>query len=127
MKINNSELIKKVNQALAHIDRDEWIVGIRIENKARQIGDLCECSKDNEDREDERDFPEYGTEEYENLPDLPGTSSYDVDNWEGILEYGESSFLIGDHVYLIGGVDYKNGPDDNEYIIKDAQVLAIII
>lgn len=128
IEIENSELIKKVNQALETIDRDEYIVGIRFENKLRKIGEICEPSKDNSSREDERDFPEYGTDEYKQLDEMAGTSSWDIDQWETFnLSFTGTTYFNCEHIYIIGGYDYVNGPDEGEYLIKDAIILAVII
>ena len=103
------------------------VVGIRFENKFRRIGESCELSKHNEDRGDERDFPEYGTPEYEELPDLNGTSAYTMKQWEALNLVGlTTTNLSCEHIYLIGGDDYSNGPDDGEIVVCNAKVLAVI-
>lgn len=40
-------------KALEKYQDDYWCLGIRFEDKKREIGEICECSKHNVDREDE--------------------------------------------------------------------------
>ncbi|QQE75236.1 hypothetical protein [Brevibacillus composti] len=115
-------------------------IGLRFENKVREIGEVCERSRHNGDREDERDFPEYGTEEYEQMEELGGTSAWDMTPTGYGYHPGMHSlrrvdlskdcreFFLADHCYVIAG-DYKGRhdcPDDGEIVIKDAVVIAQI-
>jgi len=129
IEIQNSTLLEKVAAALDDIERDEWIVGIRFENDERTVGDIItESSRSNPDRDDERDFPAYGSAEYECLEELNGISAWDIDQWEEItLSATGKSYFDCDHIYLLGCTDYINGEDMAEYIMKDAHVLAVII
>ena len=70
-----SELIERVESTVAQLeDLDEywgWYFGIRFENKERTTGEIItDRSKHNIDREDERDFPQFGSDEYEEMPEL---------------------------------------------------------
>lgn len=73
MKASQLDLI--VNQAIENLDNTFSFYGLRFENKDRNIGDICETSRHNPERDDERDFPEYGTRQYKKLPRLDGTSA----------------------------------------------------
>ena len=128
IEIQNSTLLEKVAAALDDIERDEWIVGIRFENKIRTVGEqITDYSRSNEDRDDDRDFPEYGTEEYDEMEELDGISTWDIDQWEDYnLSCTGTSYFDCEHIYLIGCTDYVNGEDASEFIMKDAIVLAII-
>ena len=134
--IQNEELIKIVTEAIESVngfdkyESEYEHMGIRFENKIRTVGDVVEeCSKDNDNREDERDFPEYGTSEYEEMEELDGISTWDIHGWQhgNISEFSNHSVFESCHLYLIGGNSGQYGPDDNEIVIEDGEVLAVII
>ena len=105
-------------------ENDTWYIGIRFEYKERQVGETCECSKHNVDREDERDFPEYGTAEYEEMFELDGTSAWNLETYEDWYDQGRFGSL---HCYIIVGDNITNKDDaldDNEIVIEDAVVYA---
>ncbi|MCO7175571.1 hypothetical protein ACFP7A_00740 [Sporolactobacillus kofuensis] len=121
---NMSETIKKLADDLYY---DYDVVGVRFEDKDRVIGEICENSRHNEDREDERDFPEYGTDEYEEMEELDGTCAWDTDCEfiRDIDNYSYSSFTTN-HCYFIAG-DYgrtNETGDVGEVVIKNAKVIA---
>lgn len=112
-------------------------IGLRFEDKEREIGETCECSRNNVDREDEREFPEYGTEEYFEMEELDGTSAWDMEQ-EGIydipsywdIEKECSRHFLTWHCYIIAGnrLGHTSNTviDENEIVIKDAVVIAKI-
>lgn len=120
------ELFKRIEE------QDEYYVyGLRFEDKDREVGEICENSRNNIDREDERDFPEYGTEEYAEMEEMDGTSAWDVDSAlmqiEENLKYNTSVFG-SNHAYIIAGHntgwEQNNGlVDDGEVVIQDSVVL----
>ncbi|SDJ61107.1 hypothetical protein SAMN05421868_13433 [Paenibacillus naphthalenovorans] len=131
------EMLNKANEiALEHKDK-YYYFGIRYEDLDREIGDECDWSKDNPEREDERDFPAYGTEEYDDLPTLDGTSAWslDIDRSNYLPGYGnlrESDFdkdaerqFNTYHCYVVAGkkLGRHDCPDDGEILIKDAVVI----
>ena len=116
------EIIKEKIKELKEIKFDYF--GVRFEKKLREVGDFCGNSKSNIDRIDARDFPEYGTDEYNMLNDLNGTSAYDVDFWEEYIDLDDIDEEY--HVYLIAGNSYEEGEDYDEMIIKSAEVIAVI-
>lgn len=145
--MTNAEFVKKVNEMIEKYNispsseyyPDYEFFGIRFENKAREVGDYCECSKHNPDREDDRDFPVYGTEEYEEMPELDGTSAWRVERENGEWIYSftnkragweekELKLFDAAHCYLIAGNQAKNHDDcdPNEVVIVDAEVLEIL-
>jgi hypothetical protein len=108
-------------------------IGIRFENKSREIGEECEYSKNNADREDERDFPEYGTDEYNKMSEMDGTSAWWISEFKSRISRQDKSrdaerfYCDVEHCYIIGG--YKgNGDnaDEGEVIIQEAKVIAKI-
>lgn len=116
--MNIEEACKK---ALEKYQDEYWYVGIRFENKERKIGEICECSRHNIDREDEREFPKYGTDEYFEMMELDGTSAWNLETYDDFEGY-----FITDHCYIIAGNKISNqddGLDDNEIVIDNAKVL----
>ncbi|MCP4370107.1 MAG: hypothetical protein GY797_18635 [Deltaproteobacteria bacterium] len=128
--IKNSELEELVKAAMTEeIQDDFYVIGLRFENKARHVGDIIEeVSRDNSDREDDRDFPEYGTDEYEGMEELEGISSWDINFWEevNLNSWSDSTSFDADYIYLIGGERHSYGPDDHELVIEDATVISVI-
>lgn len=84
-------------------------VGVRFEELERKVGDICERSKHNPDRDDERDFPAYGSDEYDSLPTLDGTSTWD---W-GISFEGK--YYDDMHCYIVMGEDFGSHDDPDAY------------
>lgn len=127
------DLCKKVYAD--NIDTYDFI-GLRFEDKERKIGEICENSKHNSDREDEREFPQFGTEEYEDMEELEGTSSWDLSARDtmtvGRFENKEDDckrHFNTYHCYIVGGNDTGSKDmdlDQNEIVIKNAVVIAQI-
>ena len=111
---------------------DYNFIGIRFEDKQRTINDICECSKHNTERDDDRDFPEFDTEEYNDLFEFDGTSAWSL-NDNNIYKYNKINAeteaidnFITEHCYIIAGnyiTNCDDGLDDNEIVIEDAIVL----
>lgn len=118
-----------------NIDTYDFI-GLRFEDKEREIGEICENSKHNSDRDDEREFPQYGTEDYEEMEELEGTSAWDLAAKDtttvGIFENTEDDctrHFETYHCYIIAGHDTGSKDMDldvNEIVIKNAKVIAQI-
>lgn len=140
--MNVVEMYDKVKEVYqANKDRYSFI-GLRFEDKEREVGEECEWSKHNPDREDEREFPEFGTEEYDELQELNGTSVWtmnDMDILEFYPGYGKTldekdveRSLVGlfqsYHCYVVAGnrMGHHDNPDDGEILIWDAKVIEII-
>lgn len=123
MTINQArELITQIKA-----DGDYECVGFRFDKRDMEVGECFGNSKHNPDRADERDFPEYGTEDYENMIELDGTSCYD-DNF--FMEvYADGTVLEDLSCYLIasneeGCHDY---PDEGEILLKNPIVLGRVL
>lgn len=119
-------------------------IGFRFDAREYQVGEILDfVSKANLDRDDERDFPEYGTNEYNEMDDLDGVSAYDLDmssRWaEDIEEQVNEIFGIGDyihedkkyseeHIYILGTNQHSNDYAEDEYeiIMPEPTVLAVI-
>ena len=162
--MNRREFLEKITAEVARVANDEdkghrmmygaYHIGIRFENKPREVGEICENSKHNADRADERDFPEYGTSEYEEMEELGGASAWNIDTLiidsddiETVKKAVSNVYAINrpscaynaddddytdqfitKHCYLVGGKYIANTSDmdDGEVIIEEAEVLAII-
>lgn len=103
-------------------------VGIRFENKDRVVGESIDNSRDNPDRDDERDFPEYGTEEYNDLPEVDGACAYMIKGgrgWKTGFRGDETAEVMFEqaHCYIIAGDAGSYGADEGEEIIRDAIVI----
>lgn len=100
------------------------IVGVRFENKLREIGEEIGNSRHNIDREDERAMPEYDTPEYEEMFELDGASAFEVDEIIDMLENDVG--VDGEHCYFIAGTDAVNlddGIDHGEVVVANAKVI----
>ncbi|SDJ19517.1 hypothetical protein [Natribacillus halophilus] len=129
------EMVMKVKKESQY---DYYHMGVRFEDMDRNEGDIItEVSRHNPDREDERDFPEYGTDEYEEMEKLDGISAWEINHFKKDYKpnKGEENELatnayIGTHAYVIASDDVGGGIDDDsdegEIILKDAVVLANI-
>src|SRR5690625_606868 len=110
------EMFDKINEIKEDLLDVYWAVGIRIEEKERKEGEIItDKSRDNADREDERDFPEYGTDEYFEMQEFDGVSAWDIEGTERTLvpRIGKDEFLSMDahtafmatHCYVIASDD----------------------
>lgn len=127
-KMMNDKL-DKLREELEDVIESYDGAGIRFEDKSRKVGDIIrDKSKHNIGREDERDFPDYESEQYDELDDLDGVSAWKLDSFK--FE-GSQNMYLTNHCYLIGSNDitYDDGfllLDDNEIIMNNAKVLAVI-
>ena len=134
--MKNSELIKKIENEIKNFSEDYQIFGLRFENKSRVVGEICEVSRHNPDRDDSRDFPSYSSEEYDDLPELGGTSAWristDNNQWKSSFcsawNLDNEISVDADHCYIVAG-DYEWHHEDKDYtevVIEDASVYAVI-
>lgn len=131
MKIKEMlEIIGKVHDE--HYS-EYYYFGLRFESKERNVNDIItENSKHNADREDERSFPEFGTEEYDELEELDGASAWAVGCLNSMYRYqldNDVNSLGWEHAYFIASDDAGNVSDDvilddGEILLKNAVVLA---
>lgn len=133
-----NELIKKVYEKYACTEDNDYkgeyeFVGIRFEDKERNVNEIVlDLSRNNIDREDERDFPEYGTEEYEEMEELEGVSAWQFEEydfrvpkiWEDIEDITDR--FSGKHCYVLGTDELGDTEimDDGEIIMIEPTVLA---
>lgn len=121
---------EEIKAMMIDLEEEHEYVGLRFEERAYQVGDIVANSKSNMDRVDERDFPVYGTEEYDEMPELPGASSWsrEARSLDTIDEY----WIFEAHCYIVvgetGWFDDVDGEvlDDDEVVIEDATVAVVI-
>lgn len=136
--MNIAQMLEKVKEIKAANEDEYWYIGIRYEDKDREIGEICECSRHNVDHEDQHDFPEYGTAEYDEMEVLNGTSAYNLDALTNrylpgcgkvtriYYEAEASSYFCRDHCYIVASNSKgsHDDPDEDEILIRDAKVIA---
>lgn len=129
---------KKALQDIVDL-HDYCYVAYRFEDADRNVGDIIRgCSKDNPGREDNRDFPEYGTKMYNDLPDADGICSYTSDDYSLDWNFGSQNdysaekpaetHFVGRHLYIIASGDCgeSSDPDAYEIVLREPVVLAKI-
>lgn len=136
--MNIVEMYEKVKKIYNDNEDEYYCIGLRFEDKEREIGEECEYSRHNADREDERDFPDFGTDDYEEMELLHGTSAWDMapskrsyhpgmPTLRGVDSEKECSrHFFTNHCYVIASNKQgsHDNPDDGEILIKDAVVIA---
>lgn len=136
--LTKKEMYELIEKRVKELEEDFFFVGIRFEDKERQVGDIItDVSRHNPDRDDERDFPEYGTEEYEEMEELDGVSAWEA-NQKHIYSYkkGEENEparkgFLTKHCYLIASDDAVNPGDDvmldeGEIVLENAEVMEVL-
>ena len=104
-------------------------IGFRFDGRDMEVGECFGNSKHNPNRANERDFPEYGAEDYENMIELDGTSCYDDNFFMEVYASGKMDFFDETKCYLIasneeGCHDY---PDEGEMLLKNPIVLGRVL
>jgi len=96
----------------------EMHVGVRFEDLLRKVGDVCDNSRHNSDRDDSRDFPEYTDDAYAAMEVLDGTSSW---NWQKNLcgQYTQHCYIIASNE-----IGCHDDPDDGEILLKSPVIMA---
>lgn len=142
--MNVAEMYDLVKKIYEENEGTYSFIGLRFEDKVREVGDECEWSKHNPDRADDREFPEFGTEEYDELAELNGTSAWNMASYgyksdfypgygsgkptESDKKYSLVGLFGAYHCYVIAGnrLGTHDDPDPGEILIKDAKVIAKI-
>ncbi len=140
--MKNQEIKSKVETIIQKIndqDNQYWYYGLRFEDKERKVGSICNVSRHNPNRSDERDFPVWGKSSYYRLPKLQGTSAWYIDldgyntDWiksfwyyygTGLQDIGSTEITSG-HCYIIAGNNNvtHDDCDNSEIVIEDAIVI----
>ena len=111
------------------LEWDHNAVGIRFEEKQYNVGDVLADSKHNAEREDEREFPNFNSEEYAELPELPGVSTWNTTTVKTV----EDALRWHSHCYIVVGDDRswcdsigEHVLDENELVIENGRVALIV-
>lgn len=132
-----SDVLDRARELFALLSEEREYVGIRFEDKAREVGEECECSRHNPDREDVREFPEFSSDGYYDLPEFDGTSCHDLSDASVYRQLKAPAYLSDrdavtfyqrNHAYIIVGdrVSNRDEVDEGEIVIVDAEVAAVI-
>lgn len=127
------EIIEQETDALLD---EGYVVGVRFENLQRKEGDVVkERSRHNIDREDEREFPEYGTDGYFEMMELDGVSTWDAEEIDDILgRYvdmdGKANHeFMADHGYIMYSHNVSNiddALDHGEVVLVEPKVAKVL-
>ena len=124
--MTNNELNAIIGRVKEQYDWDYDYIGIRFEDKDRKVNEIItEVSKDNADRNDEREFPSYGTAEYDEMADLNGVSAYNV-KVMATTNNDDDITTFCNHCYVLGSFKAEYGPDADEIVMRNAVVLEIV-
>jgi len=109
--------------------------GVRFEYKRRERGDIITDLSKELCGETNREFPEYGTDEYSGLEDLGGVSAWmiDTDEWwiKSIDCDGDSNEEYdteGMHCYILGSNSHAthDDADRNEIVLLNPKIIEVI-
>lgn len=122
---------------------DYRFLGFRFAMEDYVIGSVVEqVSRSNANRQDERDFPAYGSDEYEELEELDGLCAYLLDKDEDYLDELIQRIMRGyrddmiytpnhytPHIYIMGTdeISHSWAEDYGEVILPDPTVISKII
>ncbi|MDA3855882.1 MAG: hypothetical protein PF569_06470 [Candidatus Woesearchaeota archaeon] len=122
------------------LEKNHLTVAVRYDNHKYKVGELIPNSKTNIGRDDERDFPLYGTSDYENMDEIDGTSAYmltsqgdyryEMYDRETLEDFFEDEVVevggdVFDHCNLVEGVENTSEyiEDKGEIILKACKVV----
>ena len=121
--------MEELKEILEDLEWDHNAVGIRFEEKQYNVGDVIADSKHNADKEDEREFPNFNSEEYAELPELPGVSTWNTTTVNTV----EDALRWHSHCYIVVGDDRswcdsigEHVLDENELVIEHGRVALIV-
>jgi len=121
--------MEELKEILEDLEWDHNAVGIRFEEKQYNVGDVIADSKHNADKEDEREFPNFNSEEYAELPELPGVSTWNTTTVNTV----EDALRWHSHCYIVVGDDRswcdsigEHVLDENELVIENGRVALIV-
>ena len=126
--MNMAEMNELIAAAYEELKEEYWFVGLRFEDADREVGDICNNSRNNIDREDEREFPDFNTPEYEEMDEVNGSSAwnlncyrYDTSEIEDVTTYYRQA-----HCYIVASDRADESVellDVGEIVITDAKVM----
>lgn len=136
--MTKKEMYETIERLKEQYAEEYFFIGLRFEDKEREVGEIItDRSRHNSDREDEREFPEFDSEEYEELYELDGVSAWDISNDDSQYKYRPHEadqparkgyiakhcyFLASDHAASHSDLDL----DYNEIVLQNAEVIAML-
>jgi|SRR5690625_391085 len=93
------EMFEIIKEEIEELLDEGYLVGVRFEEKERKEGDvITDVSRHDLYREEEREYPEYGSDDYFELPELDGVSAFEAEFFEEFVTPGfnQSEFLNDD-------------------------------
>ena len=115
--------MKNLAAAIEQAKEEFEHVGFRFESKIRNKGDVIEDVSKR--LLDTRDFPEFGSEEYDELDDLNGASAWDCDFAIENINFDDAEIMF-EKGYLIGSDDREFGEDEGELVMIDPVVIEVL-
>jgi hypothetical protein len=123
--------VQEVIKIAKDFEQEYDYVGIRYAEQVYQVGDILGNSKKYNNLDDEREFPKYGTPEYNELEEMDGASSWNLDfhylekDLEWVINEDGAKYT---HCYIIGSNDIgcNDVLDTGELCIRNAKVLFVI-
>ena len=125
---SNSGLISLERPALEDYLWD-GLIGVRFDKVPYEIGSVLPESKAFFPTEDSdvREFPVYGSEEYEELPGMGGTNTWSINEILRLLERNPNGCELKDthcHVVVAESYAMPDVMDDGERVLIDPVVIA---
>lgn len=123
-KTGGTTMEDKILNTLMQKGFDYQVYGIRTEGRLLNVGDELGVSKE-WDFENDREFED---KYYDGICATGfGYLWFDEDDMDEIKKaLAINSKYSAEHQYLIGGTSYEYGDDEQEVIVKDAVVLAVL-
>jgi hypothetical protein len=103
--MTTQEIIRAAIDYAKTLNEEDVEVAIRYDNKRVSLGEVLQPSKSNFNCEDLREFPDFESDEYASLEEMPGTSAYSVCNPSCEDLDNISSFTIDILLLAVGGKD----------------------
>lgn len=126
--MNMTEMNEMIASAYEVLKEDYWFVGLRFEEADREVGDICNNSKNNIDREDEREFPDFNTPEYDEMDEMNGASAWNLNcyRYENKEVADVQAYYRQAHCYIVASDRADESVellDDGEIVITNAEVM----
>lgn len=132
MKLNK-EVAQEIREILERPELEDYVwdklIGVRFDKVSCEVGSILPESKAFFPTEDSdvRDFPEYNSEEYEELPGMGGTSTWSIEEILRLLDKNPDGHELKDthcHVVIAESYAMPDVMDDGERVLIDPVVIA---
>lgn len=129
----NKEVAQEIREIIARPELEDYVwdglIGVRFDKISYEIGSVLPESKaffPTEDS-DTRDFPEYNSEAYDELPSMGGTSTWSINEILRLLDRNPNGYELKDvhcHVVVAESYAMPDVMDDGENVLIDPVVIA---